>query len=240
MKTLKVSTFKTVILTGLMFLATMMPFAGANSSDQIRVFPYSLINLKIYVRSPLEAYPNQSITVNITATASATLIINYTAIELYTFNSSTMKDEKFAYIEYINYSNPLSFSPSQSWSETSNDDSKIPESALSVVYGKLILVWTETGTDESTTYTREPTFIITSLKNPELERLKMENEELKQNITDINNTLTEALNNVTDIRNRYEGEIGNTRSVATFLAVTTIFFVATTVYLVMRKPKEYF
>lgn len=216
-----------------------MPFAGANSSDQIRVFEYSLYNLKIYVRSPLEAYPNQSITVNITATASAKLIINYTAIELYTFNSSTMKDEKFAYIEYINYSSPLSFSVGQSWSETSYD-STIPESALSVVYGKLILVWTETGTDESTTYTREPTFIITSLKNPELERLKMENEELKQNITDINNTLTEALNNVTDARNRYEGEIGNTRSVATFLAVTTIFFVATTVYLVMRKPKEYF
>lgn len=239
MKTLKVSTFEIVILTGLMFLATLMPFAGANSSDQIRFFEYSLYNLKIYVRSPLEAYPNQSITVNITATASAKLIINYTAIELYTFNSSTMKDEKFAYIEYINYSSPLSFSVGQSWSETSYD-STIPESALSVVYGKLILVWTETGTDESTTYTREPTFIITSLKNPELERLKMENEELKQNITDINNTLTEALNNVTDARNRYEGEIGNTRSVATFLAVTTIFFVATTVYLVMRKPKEYF
>jgi hypothetical protein len=216
-----------------------MPFAGASSPDQIRVFEYSLYNIKIYVRSPLEAYPNQSITVNITATASAKLIVNCTAIELYTLNSSTKRDEKFAHIEYINYSNPLSFSGGQSWSETSYN-SVIPESALSVVYGKLILVWTETGTDESTAYTREPTFIITSLKNPELERLRMENEELKKNITDINDTLTEALNNLTDIKNRYEGEIGNTRSVATLLAVTTVFFVATTVYLVMRKPKEYF
>lgn len=239
MKTLKVSTFKIAILIGLMFLTTLMPFSGASSSDQIRVFEYSLYNLKIHVRSLSEAYPNQSITVNITATASAKLTINYTAIELYTFNSSTMKDEKFASIEYINYSNPLSFSGGQSSSETSYD-STIPESALSVVYGKLILVWTETGTDESTTYRREPTFIITNLKNPELERLKIENEELKKNITDINDTLTEALNNLTDIKNRYEGEIGNTRSVATLLAVTTVFFVATTVYLVMRKPKEYF
>lgn len=222
-----------------MFLVTLMPSSGASSSDQIRVFEYSLYNLIVHVESPLEAYPNQSITVNITATASAKLILNYTAIELYTFNSSTMKDEKFADIEYINYSNPLSFSGGQSWSETSYS-STIPEAALSVVYGKLILVWTETGTHESTTYEREPTFIITSLKNPELERLKMENEGLKKNITDINNTLTEALNNLTDIRNRYEGEVGGTRSVATLLAVTTIFFVATTVYLIMRKPKEYF
>jgi len=234
-----VFTLKIAILTGLMFLAPLMPFAGVSASDQIRVFEYSLFNLKVHVRSPLEAYPNQSITVNITATASAKLIVNYTAIELYTFNSSTMKDEKFTYIEHVNYSSPLSLTGGQSSSETSYN-STIPESALSVVYGKLILVWTETGTDESTTYRREPTFIITSLKSSELERLKMENEELKKNITDINNTLTESLNNLTDIKNRYEGEIGNTRSVATFLAVTTIFFVATTVYLVMRKPKEYF
>ncbi len=233
------SIFRIVFLTGLMFAALLAPSARANSSDQIRVFEYSLYNLKMWVRSPLEAYPGQHIAINVTAIASGKLILNYTAIELYTFNSTTMNDEKFAYVEYINYSDPLSFSGGQSWTVTSND-SRIPEYALSVVYGRLILVWTEAGTDESTVYRREPTFIIANLKNPELERLKTENEELKKNVTDINDTLTEALNNLTEAKNRYEGEIGNTRSVATLLGVTTIFFVVTTVYLVIRRPKEYF
>ena len=33
-------------------------------------------------------------------------------------------------------------------------------------------------------------------------------------------------------------ELGNTRMAVGILAVTTVFFVATTLYLVMRKPKE--
>jgi len=33
-------------------------------------------------------------------------------------------------------------------------------------------------------------------------------------------------------------ELGNTRTAVGILAVTTVFFVATTLYLVMRKPKE--
>jgi hypothetical protein len=34
-------------------------------------------------------------------------------------------------------------------------------------------------------------------------------------------------------------ELGNTRMAVAILVVTTVFFVATTIYLVMRKPKEY-
>jgi len=33
-------------------------------------------------------------------------------------------------------------------------------------------------------------------------------------------------------------ELGNTRMAVGILAITTVFFVATTLYLVMRKPKE--
>ena len=237
---MKVSTLKIVMLTTLMFLAmTVMPLANASSSDEIRIFDYTLYNLRIRVRSLSEAYPGQGITITITAEASAKLTINYTAIELYTFNTSTVKDEKFMYIECVNYSSPLFLSAGQLSNETSYN-STIPDSAFNVVYGKLILVWTETGTEESNAYTREPTFIVTSLGNPELERLKKENADLKNNMTDLNNTLTEALNNLTDIKNRYEGDISNTRSAAAFLAITTVFFVATTVYLIMRRPKEYF
>jgi hypothetical protein len=56
----------------------------------------------------------------------------------------------------------------------------------------------------------------------------------------MNDTLAQTLNDLADAKNHYEGDIGNTRSIATLLGVTTVFFVATTAYLIMRKPKDYF
>lgn len=244
---MKTFTFKIVMFVVLMFFtAALLPYARASASDQIASYEYGLYNLKIHVENLPEAYPEQNLTINVTAEASAKLTINYTAIELCTFNSSTMNGERFAYIELVNYSNPLFLSGGQSSYKTSYN-ATVPASAFNVVYGKLTLIWTEMGTEESNTYTRQTTFIMASVYNPELERLRdlvpkiqKQNAILRKNITDMNDTLTHALNDMSDAKNRYEGDIGNTRSVATLLGVTTVFFVATTVYLVVKKPKDYF
>jgi hypothetical protein len=123
----------------------------------------------------------------------------------------------------------------------------VPASAFNVIYCKLTLVWTEMGTEESNTYTRQTTFIMASVYNPELERmrdllpkLQIQNAILRRNMTEMNDTLTQALKDLTDAKNRYEGDMSNTRSVVTLLGITTVFFVATTVYLIVRKPKDYF
>jgi len=221
--------------------ATIMHDANANLSDQIHIYKYTPIpnDLTVEIKSPLEAYPNQTIKVNVTIKALVSLTINNVAIELYTFNDSSFGDAI-----YIEKENPVPLLSGESWNGTSNVT--ISEQASNVVYGKLILEWKEKGTEESTVYKREPTFIMAFLRNPELERLRnevpeleKENTELKGNVTDLNNTLTEILNNLTEVTNRYEGELGNTRSVITILAITTVFFVATTIYAVVRKPKQY-
>jgi hypothetical protein len=226
------------------FTIALMSYANASLLDQPRVYEYALYNLAVLVGTPMEAYPGQNITMSIAANASAKLTINYTAIEFYTFDNSTMMDENFSFIVWIDYNNSMSLSSGQT-TETSYNIT-IPDYASNIVYGKLILEWIETGTEESNTYERNSTFIATSLKNLELERLRSkvpelekENADLKNNVTEINNTLTEALNNLTDTTNRYEGEASGTRSVITILAITTIFFVATTLYLVLRKPEQY-
>jgi hypothetical protein len=235
-----------MFVTLVSFTSALLPYAKASGSDLIGSYEYGLYNLKIRVENSPEAYPNQSITLNMTVEASAKLAINYTAIELYTLNSSTMKGEKFAYIEFINYSNPMSLSGGQPPYKISYD-ATVPASAFNVIYGKLTLDWKEMGTEESNTYTRQTTFIMASVYNPELERmrdllpkLQIQNAILRRNMTDMNDTLTQALNDLTDARNRYEGDMSNTRSVVTLLGITTVFFVATTVYLIMKKPKDYF
>jgi hypothetical protein len=246
-KTLKTFTFKIVaFVTFMFFTAALLPYARASGSDQTGSYEYGLYNLKIHIENPPEAYPDQNLTINVTAEATARLTINYTAIELYTFNGSTMNGESFAYIEFINYSNPLFLSGGQSSYKTSYNET-IPASALNVVYGKLTLVWTEMGTEESNAYTRQTTFIVASVYSLELQRLtdlvpklQKQNAILRRNVTDMNDTLAQTLNDLADAKNHYEGDIGNTRSVATLLGVTTVFFVATTAYLIMRKPKDYF
>jgi len=58
-----------------------------------------------------------------------------------------------------------------------------------------------------------------------------------ENLARLNQTYWELQQNYTALRGNLN-ELGNTRTAVGILAVTTVFFVATTLYLVMRKPKE--
>lgn len=232
---------KTLTLVMLMLSAvTSIHDANANSSDQIHTYNYTPIpnDLTVEIKNPSEAYPNQTINVNITIKALVNLTINHVAIELYTFN-----DSKFDDVTYINRESQVALPCGKSLNKTCNFT--IYEHASNIVYGKLILEWTKKGTEGSVTIKSWPTFIMAYLRSSELEKLRnkvpeleKENVELKENVTDLNNTLTDLLNNLTDLENRYEGELSGTRSVITILAVITVFFVATTAYLFIRKPKQ--
>lgn len=239
------------MLVFIMFLAATMTYnANANSSGSYSYTPVPN-DLTVEIKYPLEAFPNQTISVNVTIEALVNLTVNQLKIELHTFNNSTMREEVFNYLTYIEKENPVPLNSFELWNETANVT--IPLHASSVVYGKLVLEWGKKGTEGWETIGRESTFIMTYLRNPELERLKSkvaelkeENAELNGNITalndtirELNNSLTELLNNLTKIENRYKGELSGTRSVITILAITTIFFVATTAYLFLRRPKQY-
>jgi hypothetical protein len=60
----------------------------------------------------------------------------------------------------------------------------------------------------------------------------------QENLALLNQTYWELKQNITALQQSL-GELDNTRMTVAILAVTTVFFVATTVYMVMRKPKEY-
>jgi hypothetical protein len=54
---------------------------------------------------------------------------------------------------------------------------------------------------------------------------------LNQTYWDLNQTYTSAQNSL--------GELDNTRRLTTILAITTVFFLATTVYIILRRPRDY-
>lgn len=232
MKLIKIMKFIIPIL----LITTTLQEVNANSLNQSITYEYIPVpnDLRVKVEYLLDAYPNQTVNVNVTIEALVNLTINYMKVELYTFNS-TFLPFMFDSIPIIKERKKLS--SNQLLNKTCNV--AIPECASNVIYGKIVLNWSEEGTEEMETLEKKPTFIMTYLRNPELEELRSkipkleeENTKLKENITKLNETLI-------DFKNRYEGELTNTRNVITILAIITVFFVATTAYLYMRKPKHY-
>jgi hypothetical protein len=237
LKMLKPTTF-TLFLSVLLIVAAT---CNVKAETGTRTYVYSFASLEVRIEYPFETYPNRSITINITTRALATLNVSYILLDLYTLHNLTREEISFHNISHI--STPKSFRNNEWFNKTYNIF--IPEYAINVLYGKLKLKWTLTGTVERDTYERELTVIMSYLKSPELDRLRNENAMLKENltnlnnkVTELNNTITELRNNLTAIQHRYEGELSGTRSTLVVLAVVTVFFVATTAYLAFRRPKQ--
>jgi chromosome segregation ATPase len=95
-------------------------------------------------------------------------------------------------------------------------------------------------------------FPITTVKNVLWEELEESLESLSEKYQQLNgtywqlNSSFELLNQTYwELQQNYTAlkgsinELDNTRTAVAALAITTVFFVATTVYMVMRKPKQY-
>jgi hypothetical protein len=215
---------------------------NVNAEATTRVYTYSFAGFKVKIEYPFETYPNQNITINVAVKALANLIVNYTQLDLYVLNNETREETLFYSIHHI--SEPKLLNGGEWFNKTY--EVFIPEYAINLVYSKLILKWTLRGIGEATSYERELLVLLSYLRSLELENLRNENAMLKENltilqnnVTNLNNTLTELRNNLTDIQKRYEGELSGTRSTVAVLAITTVFFLATTAYLIFRKPKQY-
>jgi len=203
---------------------------------------YSFASIEVQIEYPFETYPNRNITINVAIKALTNLIVNFTQVDLYVLHNETKEEILFYSIHHI--SEPKLLKGDEWFNKTY--EVFIPEYAINLVYGKLILKWTLRGTGEATSYERELLVLLSYLRSLELENLRNENAMLKENLTNLqnelttlNNTLTELRNNLTDIQKRYEGELSGTRSTVVVLAITTVFFLATTAYLIFRKPKQY-
>jgi len=228
----------------LALLALFIPCLTCNvrAEATTRVYMYSFAGIEVKIEYPFETYPNQNITINVAIRALTDLILNYTQVDLYVLHNETKEENLFYSILHI--SEPKLLKVGEWFNKTY--EVFIPEYAINLVYGKLILKWTLRGTGEATSYERELLVLLSYLRSLELENLRNENAILKENLTNLqnelttlNNTLTELRNNLTNIQKRYEGELSGTRSTVAVLAITTVFFLATTAYLIFRKPKQY-
>lgn len=112
---------------------------------------------------------------------------------------------------------------------------------------------------QSDHFTRDPVFSLTNVRNIYYEKLQEDFRKLNESYYILNETYWQLNSEFEELNQSYSSlqqeytalnqtywevkgslnELDNTRRLAVVLGITTFFFVATTLYLVMRKPKQY-
>jgi len=215
----------------------------AQTSDEVQTFfskDYPGISIKF--NATRETIPGENITINMWINCTATGVkVNYLTFyicgfrygqEKITLNFTSVIENvplDFNYTSQFNYTVPV---PNDVWDAT---------------YAELHLEYAIIDSP----FTYNPAFSITIIRNVYMKELEDKLKSLNYTYWQLNQTFWESFQmnltaeNLALLNKTYwelqggQSELGNTRIMVGVLAVTTVFFVATTLYVVMRKPKQY-
>ncbi len=244
-----------IIISIILFATICNVKAQTPTTENMQTFfDREIPRIKIIVNATAETQPNGNITVKIAMNPleedNIKVNIEYFNFSVFGFLNGTYKT-----MIYNITVNNFPF----------NDTFPVPEQVWGVTFGEITLTYDvtyviEKGIEITITIPYENLtvgFDMTRVKNVYLEtveeqlrNLNSTFEQLNQtfwesfqmnlsaeNLARLNQTYWELQQNYTALQGNLN-ELGNTRTAVGILAVTTVFFVATTLYLVMRKPKE--
>lgn len=226
-----------------MFLLTFALLANAKAqtaTDNMKTFfDFDFPGVKIQVNATAEVKPTEEITVicSLQQTKFDAIYIQYFNLSIFGFLRG--KDKLFMANITQNSTFQLTNVP-----QLYNYTFEVPENVWDITYGEIMLTYSAKYATITVAYDELGGFSMTYIENVYLKNL----EELLDNLNitfrqsfQMNLTL-ENLAKLNETYWRLQGSVGdldNTRKVVAILAITTVFFVATTVYVVWRKPKEY-
>jgi hypothetical protein len=231
-----------VVTLSLLFANVLKTEAQTGNAEIFFSAEYGGISIK--VDATKETFPGANMTFEIAVNATADGVqIEYLNISVYGFINGHEQT-------LLNSTNVMEASPLQ-FNETNKTENTItvPSNVWGITYGQIFLRY---NIKDLPSTERNPGFPLTTVRNVHLENLESELKSLNQS----HNLLRESFRNLTaefeklnetytDLQGNYselQGNVGGlegTRTVAVILTITTVFFVATTLYLVTRRPKEY-
>jgi hypothetical protein len=258
MKKLKLSSFLVIFTVALAL--TCFVRAQTPVQNMKTFFDSEVPGIKVQVNATDEIQPTQNITVTLRLTAEKNITVIKVAslnFSIFGFLNGTDKLLIGKIPVHDIFLNPLT-------SIDCNGTFPVPEHVWDTTYGEIVLTYSAKYGIVTVDFEKLTLgFTMTHVKNVYLEQLQNELDTLKEKYQLLNNSYWqlngtysqleatyESLNqsfwklqqNYTSLQQNYtslKGSTDNTRTAATVLAVTTVFFVATTIYMVMRKPKEY-
>ena len=235
----------------IIFTLTFAPLYGAKgqqlTENMQTFFDHEIPGIKITVNATAGTQPNDNITVRITMNPLVEEVnIKYFNFSVFGFINGTYKTRIYN-ITKNDFSLPYEC----------NFTCPVPEQVWDITYGEITLTYEvityeyipgQGTTKKITTYENfRVGFDMTRVKNVYLETVEEQLRNLNSTFEQLNQTFwnyfhkdltPENLNETLRGLQGSQSELGNTRMAVGILAITTVFFVATTLYLVMRKPKE--
>lgn len=246
----------TFLVTLILALALIRNAAAQSSSEMQTFFSKDYAGISITVNATKETIPGGNTAIGLWINCTSTGVkVDYLNLSVYGFKSGKEKI-------LLNFTRVLPNAPiSLNQTIEYNYNVSIPSDVWDATYGELYLKYAIVDQPIE----RNAGFQMTIVRNVYLEELEQQLKSLNESYQQLNNTL-EQLNqtfwesfqmnlstenlaylNKTywELQHNYTAlqgslnELDNTRSAVAALAITTVIFVATTIYVIMRKPKQY-
>lgn len=228
---------------------TLLNSARVHATDEeMKVFLNSeMPGIKIQVNATVKTEPGKNLTVFLTLRATMDVHIDRINLEVYGFLNGT---------DQLSLGNISASNFDMNNTLKNYNYTKIvivPDNVWGITYGEIRLAY---DVDMGGFVAGFPNIVngfpLTLVENTLLKNL----EEQVKNLNESCNQLAEKYSNLTetyaalnrtywDLNQTYTsaqnglGELDNTRRLTTILAITTVFFLATTVYIILRRPRDY-
>lgn len=236
----------TVVILLTIFALSLIPKSYAQGNSDVQTFYYhDEVGLIIKVEAPANTEPGQKINVSVSFYCYAkNLSINYLYVTIYDFKSG---QEKIPIKTIKPVEEGIGYNPQFNETYAKTYEIEIAEDVWDIIYGEVSCQWTFGG---RTFYIYDDGFTMTYVRNVKMEELieqltnkTHEYDALLQNYTQLNQTYTQLNQTYWELKlNQTSGidvELSNTRLTMIIFIITTVFFAATTLYLMVKKPREY-
>jgi hypothetical protein len=246
----RLKTLTTILVMLVLTLALIQNATAPTSEEMQTFFSINYVGISIKLSATRETMPDENMTINLWINCTAADVdAECLTLSIYGFRYGKEKILLKSVHEIKNTSH-LVFNHTEQYNYTVH----IPHDVWDAIYAEMHIEYTVV----DSTFEENPNFSITIVRNVYLEELENMFKNLnytywqlnetfsecfqmnltKENLDSLNQTYWALQQNCTSVQGNLI-ELGNTRTAVIILAITTVFFVATTFYVVMRKPKQY-
>jgi len=237
------SALATVLVSVLLFL-TIVASVKAQTGELQGFFSAEYGGISVEVEATKEILPGGNMTIVLTVNCTAEGVhISYLNASVYGFING--RTQTLISSRTIINDTSLQFNQANRTEYTVTAATNV----WGITYGQLFLSY---AIKDLPSTERNPGFPLTSVRNLYLETLESRfgflnrtYVQLSQSYMNLSQDYDELRMNYSQLQGNYsqlQGNVidfDNTRRVAVILTVTTVFFVATTLYMIMRRPREY-
>ena len=223
----------------------------ALNDEMATFFDSQLPYIGIQVNATAQTQPTENITVVVNLETQADVGVQHFNLEVFGFLNGTTE------LSMLNITDNNFFL--NNTSKEYVNSTYVPSWVWGVTFGEISLTYNASGEGLVLTFPSVINgFPMTQVENTYLEGLETQNTILQAQLKSLNESFQQLTNLFQNLTNTFQllnqnytelyqdytsvkgsvGDLDNTQRVATVLAVTTIVFLVTTVYLVMRRPKE--